>query len=431
MRAADALGARAISQAYCHGLLAYIGEAAGLSTTVQPIYFIAAFGWHGTLDQGQESQMLDSCHTISDLRERARRKLPDQLFQFLDGGAESELTSQRNTLAFDEVKLLSRCLVDVANVNTSTRILGQDVQWPVFCSPTGASRLFHPDGEIAVARAAASAGTLYSLAIGSTYSLDAVAAASAGPKMFQVYLYTDREITRELIKRSKQAGYAALCLTVDVPAMGKRERDLRSGFGMPPKWTVRNLIDYALSPAWVFGQARKGPLGLAHFLDSNGKPERGRTRQLDAAASWKDVRDIADLWGGPIAIKGVMSAEDAARAADAGATAVIVSNHGGRQFDGGAATIEALPQIVRAVGDRVEVILDGGVRRGMHVLKALSYGAKACSIGRPYLYGLAAGGERGVARALSILRSELKLAMQLAGCPDIASISSARLALPK
>jgi L-lactate dehydrogenase (cytochrome) len=375
--------------------------------------------------------MLDRCHSISDLRECARRRLPDQLFQFLDGGAESELTAQRNTLAFDDVKLLPRCLVDVAQVNTSTRILGQAVHWPVLCSPTGASRLFHPDGELAVARAAQRAGTLFSLAIGSTYSLDAVAAANSGPKMFQVYLYTDRDITRELIRRSKQAGYAALCLTVDVPAMGKRERDLRSGFGMPPKWTPRTVLDYAMSPRWVFGQVRKGPLGLAHFLDANGKPERGRSRQLDSSASWKDVREIVDLWGGPIAIKGVMSAQDAVLAADAGATAVIVSNHGGRQFDGGAATIEALPQIVQAVGDRVEVILDGGVRRGMHVLKALSYGAKACSIGRPYLYGLAAGGERGVAKALSILQSELRLAMQLAGCPDIASIRAASLALPR
>lgn len=373
------------------------------------------------------SSVLEQCHNIADLRERARRRLPSPIFHFLDGAAETETTARRNTAAFDEVKLIPRCLMDVGSVTTLTRILGQRIEWPVFCSPTGASRLFHPEGERAVARAAAKAGTLYTLATGSTHSLEDIAAISEGPKMFQLYLYKDRDITRELIERCKRSGYGALCVTVDTPVSGKRERDLRSGFGVPPKWTLSTLASFARHPAWVVGQMRKGALSMANFADrgvsasllAHSKRFAG---QLDSSVTWKDVRELIELWGGPFALKGIMSADDARRAADAGVTAVIVSNHGGRQLDGAAASIEALPEIARAVGDRIEVILDGGIRRGTHVLKALSLGAKACSIGRPYLYGLGAGGEAGVAKALSILRAELELAMQLSGCADLNSI---------
>lgn len=346
----------------------------------------------------------------------------------MDGGAESELTARRNSLAFDDIALAPRCLVDVSKVKTATRVLGQDLEWPLLCAPTGASRLFHPDGELAVARAAAKAGILYSLSTASTYSLEEVVAATSGPKMFQLYVHKNRDLTRSLIERSKRAGYAALCLTVDVPAMGNRERSLRAGFNMPPVWTLRTALSYARRPAWVLAQMRQGSITLANLVDPSdgGGPSQSTslTDQIDAALTWKDVREIADLWGGPLALKGVMSAEDARRAADAGVSAVIVSNHGGRQLDGAAAAVEALPKIARAVGDRIEVILDGGVRRGVHVLKALALGAKACSIGRPYLYGLSAGGEAGVVKALSILRTELTLAMQLSGCADVESIGS-------
>jgi L-lactate dehydrogenase (cytochrome) len=366
---------------------------------------------------------LRHCHNILDLREVARRRLPSPVFDFLEGGSETEWTLRRNTDAFDDVQLIPRYLVDVGVVKTSTRILGQDIEWPVFCAPTGSSRLFHPDGELAVARATARAGTLYSLATGSTYTLEEVAAASDGPKMFLLYMYKNRDFMHELVERCKRAKYSALCLMIDVPVIGKRERDLRSGFGTWPKWTISSLFRIAQRPTWALGQWRKGPVSLANLVAQDGRARDFGA--LDSAVTWKDVRDISDLWGGPFALKGVMSPDDARRAADSGATAVLVSNHGGRQLDGAAAPIDVLPEIVQAAGDRLEVILDGGIRRGVHVLKALACGARACSIGRPYLYGLSAGGEAGVAKALGILRDELVTAMQLSGCADIPSITEA------
>lgn len=366
------------------------------------------------------SRSLKNCFSILDLREVARRRLPSPIFHMLEGGAEDERTLQRNTAAFDEIKLIPKCLVDVSAAKTATRILGQDLAWPMLCAPTGASRLFHTEGERAVARAAAASGALYCLSNGSTVTLEDVAAASAAPKVFQLYIRKDRNITQQLIERCKQAKYAALCLTVDVPVVGKRERDLRSGFGTRPNWTLGSLLSFARHPGWVVQRIGQGALRLANV----GTRAVGARAELDASVTWKDVREIADLWGGPFALKGVMSAEDARRAADVGVTAVIVSNHGGRQLDGAATPVEVLPEIARAVGDRVEVILDGGIRRGVHVLKALALGAKACSIGRPYLYGLTAGGEAGVAKALDILRAELVLAMQLSGCGDLKSIDA-------
>jgi L-lactate dehydrogenase (cytochrome) len=365
---------------------------------------------------------LSDCHSIQDLRTLAQRRLPGPVFHFLDGAAETETTARRNTTAFDEVQLIPRCLVDVASVSTSTRILGQAIEWPVFCSPTGASRIFHPEGELAVARASASSTTLYGVAAASTYSLEEIAAVSAGPKMFLLYPYKDREINWELIERCKRARYPALGLMVDVPVTGKRERDLRTGFSTWSKGSLHRLTSAARRPAWALGQLRKGPMTLANFAGR--AAVAGAVSQLDPSIGWKDVRELTDRWGGPFALKGVMSADDARRAADVGVTAVIVSNHGGRQLDGAAVPIEVLPEIVRAVAEGMEVILDGGIRRGVHVLKALALGAKACSIGRPYLYGLSAGGAAGVAKALEILRSELILAMKLSGCTDVKRIEA-------
>jgi L-lactate dehydrogenase (cytochrome) len=370
---------------------------------------------------------LADCHSIFDLRELARRRLPYPLFHHLEGGAESEITAQRNILAFDDVQLKPRVLVDVSAVRTATCVLGQDIDWPVICSPTGVTRFFHPAGERAVARAAAAAGTLYGLSTVGTCSLEDVSAASRGPKLFQLYVFKNRDMTRELIERCKKSGYAALCLTVDVPVMGKRERDLRTGWGYPLRLSLRGLASFVLHAPWVVGQLRHGRISMPHIAAQCGKEgllEQTQfiAAQLDPSVSWQDVREMIELWGRPFAIKGIMSADDARRAADIGATAVIVSNHGGRQLDGAAASIEVLPEIAKAVGTRIEVILDGGIRRGVHVLKALAFGAKACSIGRPYLYGLAAGGERGVKSALEILRTELVRAMQLSGCRDVASI---------
>jgi len=372
----------------------------------------------------------DYCHNIQDLRERARRRLPNPIFHYLDGGAETETTARRNTSAFDDVKLIPRCLIDVSSVRTSTRIFGQDIEWPVYCSPTGASRFYHADGELAVARAAARAGTFYGLSTVSTYSLEQVAAASNGAKLFQLYIFKDRDMTRDLIERCKRSGYQALCLTVDAAVVGKRERDLRTGFGIPIRNSMSILTSFARHPSWLLGRLRKGPLSLPGLADRVGSRSlvaqtRYISEQLDPSVAWKDVREMIDLWGGPFAIKGLMAVDDARRAVEVGATAVIVSNHGGRQLDGAAAPIEVLPEIAKAVGHQIEVILDGGIRRGVHVFKALARGAKACSIGRPYLYGLGADGEAGVEKALDILRTELIRAMQLSGCTDVGNIDPA------
>lgn len=372
---------------------------------------------------------LDECHNILDLRELARRRLPPPMFHWLDGAAETEATAARNIAAFDDLQLIPRCLVDVTSVNTSVRVLGQELKWPVFCSPTGASRFFHPEGEIAVARAAAESGTLYGLSVMSTFSLEAVAAATAGPKLFQLYLFKDRDVTRELILRCKQSGYGAMCLTVDTAVPGRRERDLRTGLGVPPKLSMNLIRGFARHPAWVLRQMRKGPLSMPNVaarVGSNDVAVQSRFfgEQLDSSVAWKDVREMIELWGGPFALKGVMHADDARRAIDVGASAVIVSNHGGRQLDGAAAPIDVVQVIADAAQDRLEVILDGGVRRGVHVLKALARGAKACSIGRPYLFGLSAGGEEGVAKALQMLKTELVRAMQLSGCTDVRNVDT-------
>jgi len=370
--------------------------------------------------------MLDDCLNILELRDRARRRLPSAIFCFLDSAAETEVTLRRNSAAFDDVQLVPRCLSDVGKVNTSTRILGQDLEWPVICSPTGGSSFFHSQGELAVARAAAAAGTLYGLSTASTYSIEEVAAASRGPKMFQLYICKDRDFTHSLVERAKRSGFVSLCITVDTPVPGNCEKQLRAGvFGPWHKWPLSTALGFARHPMWGLRRLHKGMHWLANFAGPDGRPARAEVlvEQLDPSITWDDIRKVADWWGGPLAIKGIMSVDDARRAADAGVTAIIVSNHGGWQLDGAAAPIEVLPEIVGAVGNRLEVILDGGIRRGVHVLKALACGAKACAIGRPYLYGLSAGGEVGVAKALDLLRTELVRAMQLAGCPNLASIN--------
>jgi L-lactate dehydrogenase (cytochrome) len=379
--------------------------------------------------QPHRPHCLHDCHSIADLRELARRQLPAAVFEYLDGGAETEWTARRNTTAFDEASLIPNVLADVATVRTETKLLGQSLSWPVFLSPTGASRLYHPDGELAVARAAARSGTLYGLSVAATQNLEAVGAQGAGPRFFQLLGFKDPGLTRALIERCRAAGYPALCLTVDAAVRGKRERELRAGMGIPPRLSWSTAAQGLTRPAWFLGQARRGPLRMHHLDTDDATGEliagaRQLSAQMDTSFSWAATETLIRLWNGPFALKGILSVKDARQAVAIGATALIVSNHGGRQLDGAAAPFDVLPEIASAVGDQIEIILDGGIRRGTHVLKALARGAKACSIGRPYLYGLGAGGEAGVAKAIDILRSEFVLAMQLCGRTEASAIDA-------
>lgn len=372
---------------------------------------------------------LERCCNIFDLRELARRRMPAPIFRYLDGGAETEVTLHRNVSALDSKLLVPCCLVDTTKVNTATQVLGVNLDWPVICAPTGASRLYHPDGELAVARAARQSGTLYSLSVAATHSAEEVSAASDGPKLMQILPFKDGGLTRELIARCRAAGFQALCVTLDASVRGNREqRELPSGVVGAPPLSIGVLLRFGLSPRWLLGQALKGAWAMPNIAPSGERSDfTAHTRrlgsQLNAAATWKDIKEIARAWGGPLALKGLMSVEDARRAIDVGATAAFISNHGGRQLDGAAAPIDVLPEIAAAVGDKLELILDGGIRRGTHVLKALALGAHACSVGRAYLYGLGAAGEAGAYKALHILKTELVRAMQLAGCTDVRNIS--------
>jgi len=363
---------------------------------------------------------------VADLRLAARRALPPALFDFMDGGADDEVTMRRNTTAFDGYDLLPRHLTDVSNVSLKTDVLGATVASPIILAPTGMTRLFHHDGELAVVRAAGDAGIYYCLSTASTTSIENVAAAASGPILFQLYVHRDRELTRELMQRAKAAGYTAACVTIDTAVLGNRERDLTSGLTVPPRLTLKSLMGFALRPGWAMNHFTHPPLTLPNIEHKVGAISREASsvlgyvnEQFDPSVTWDDVAQLAADWGGPFAVKGVMSPNDALRAADAGASAVIVSNHGGRQMDGVAASVDLLEETVDLLQGRAEVILDGGVRRGTHMVKALALGAKACMMGRPYLWGLAAGGQAGVAHVIGLLNSELERDMALVGCRSI------------
>lgn len=373
---------------------------------------------------------MNDCHTIADLRRRARQRLPAPMFHYMDGGADDERSLARNTAAFDDHELVPRYLVDVAELDLSTKVLGCSLALPFMLSPTGMSRLFHHEKEIAVARAAAAAGTLYTLSTLATTSLEDIAAATSGPKMFQIYILKDRGLTREFVERCKAARYDALCLTVDMPVAGNRQRDLATGMTMPPRFGPGSLFSFASHPRWAANLLLHPGFKLAnvaHRVDALGAGAMGLidyvNGQFDRTVTWRDAQWLASQWDGPFVLKGLLSAADAVRARDIGATAIMVSNHGGRQLDGAPAPLDCIAPMRDAIGDDLELIVDGGIRRGTHVVKALALGADACAIGRPYLYGLAAGGRRGVDRALAILKAETERAMALLGCRTIAALT--------
>jgi L-lactate dehydrogenase (cytochrome) len=372
---------------------------------------------------------LDNCHSFQDFRRLARRRLPGPIFDYIDGAADDEVTCARNTQAFETCDLVPRVVRGVANVDLSVTVMGQKLAMPVYCSPTALQRLFHHQGERAVGAAAAKYGTMFGVSSLGTVSLEEMRKAHATPQAYQFYFHKDRGLNRVMLQRAKDAGVEVLMLTVDSITGGNRERDLRTGFSIPFRLTLSGMLQFALKPAWAIDYATherfKLPQLDEHIDMSGGALSIGRyfTEMLDPSMSWDDVAEMVRQWNGQFCLKGVMSAADARRAAEIGCTGIVVSNHGGRQLDGSRASFDQLAEIVDAVGDRIDVLMDGGVQRGTHVLKALSVGAKAVGVGRYYLFALAAAGQDGVERALGTMRSELERDMRLMGCTAIAQLA--------
>ena len=373
-------------------------------------------------------------YSIAAMRALAQRALPRPVFDFADGGAENERTLQRNEAAFGEIGLLPRPLEGAAQRHLSISLFDHDLALPLIVGPTGLSGLFWPDGERAVARAAGAAGTVFCLSHGSVCTLEEAAAAATGPRWMQVFVYRDRGLTRSFVERAQAAGYDGLVLTIDNQLLGQRERDLRNGFTIPPRFGPGDLLAMASKLPWLLRMGpRLGKLTFGNYLGSAPGADLATmaeylTDQLDPALAWQDVEWLRDLWSGPLLIKGLLHPAEAVGAINHGADAVIVSNHGGRQLDGAVATVEALPAVVEAVAGRVPVLVDGGVRRGADVVRALALGATACLVGRPQLWGLAVAGEAGVAHMLELYRREIDRVMGLCGITDVAGINRNLLA---
>jgi (S)-mandelate dehydrogenase len=369
-----------------------------------------------------------NAYSIAALRLAAKRRLPRAVFDFIDGGAEDELTLRENRAAFARVKLLRRVLVGVSQVDTETSILGKTAKLPIAIAPTGAVGFGWRGGDIAVARAAAAFGIPFSLSTSATASIEKIAEAAPGRLWFQAYFFKDREYTFGLIERARKAGYDTLMVTADLPVGGKRERDFRNDFSIPFRFTPKNVLDFAMRPAWALDMLLRGvpPLeNLAGMAQDGGNARNlisSVGRNQDAALDWEVIKRVRDAWPGKLLIKGVAHPSDAERALSLGCDGVVVSNHGGRQLDGEAASFDALPGVARAIGGRASVLMDGGIRRGSDIVKALARGAQAVMIGRATYYGVCAAGEEGAKRALEILSGELVRTMQLCGARSVAEI---------
>ncbi|HEX4236775.1 MAG TPA: alpha-hydroxy acid oxidase [Xanthobacteraceae bacterium] len=376
---------------------------------------------------------LRHCHNFRDFRELARRRLPGPIFDYIAGGADDEATLRQNTASFERCDLVPNVLRGVETLDLSVGVMGQKLAMPVYCSPTALQRLFHYDGERAVAAAAAKFGTMFGVSSLGTVSLEELRKAYDTPQVYQFYFHKDRALNHAMMQRAKQAGVNIMMLTVDSITGGNRERDLRTGFSIPFKLTLDGMFQFAIKPMWAINylthEKFKMPQ-LDEFVDmSGGAMSIGRyfTEMFDLSMKWNDVAEMVQVWNGQFCLKGIMSVADAKRAVEIGCTGIILSNHGGRQLDGSRSAFDQLAEIVDAVGDRIDVMMDGGVQRGTHVLKALSLGAKAVGVGRYYLFPLAAAGQPGVERALSLMRTEIERDMKLMGCASIGQLSRANL----
>ena len=372
---------------------------------------------------------------IDDLRRLALRRLPSGVFNYIDGGAEDEVTMRANRAAFRRWNFAPRVLRDMSRVDTSTTLLGRRLPFPLVLAPAGFTRMPDPDGELAVARAAARAGIPYCLSTVATRSIEEVAAAADGCHWFQLYPLRDRELTRDLVQRAADAGYQAMMPTVDMAVSGRRERDVRRGFTLPPQIGLGTILDGIRHPGWTWRFIRSEPIVFSNVLGRSASD--GTTpvaladfinTQFDPGFSWQDVAWLRDAWQGSLVIKGIQTVADARIAADHGCDAIVLSNHGGRQLDGAPPALDLVAPVADAVGDRIALICDGGVRRGGDIVKALALGADACMAGRAYLYGLGAGGEAGVDYAISLLAEEMSRTMALIGCTSVAEIGRAHVA---
>jgi len=374
------------------------------------------------------------CYNIEDFRKLAKKNLPSPIFHYIDGGADDETTLKRNTESFAKCDLVPNILASVGEPDLSVKVFGQKIDMPLFLSPTAMQRLYHHDGDKASARAAKKFGTFYSMSTMATSSIEEISGISDGPKLFQLYIHKDQALTDNLIDRCKSSGFKGLCLTVDTVVAGNRERDHRTGFTTPPKLTLESLMSFAAHPTWTINYLTHGKFELAnvaHFTKKGSSIAKGVmeyiNEQYDPAMSWKDAEYCVKRWNGPFALKGLMSVEDAKKAVDIGASAIMLSNHGGRQLDGSRSPFDQLPAIVDAVGGKIEIIVDGGIRRGTHVLKALAMGATACSFGKGFLFALSAGGQRGVEMVLQRMRDEIRRDMILMGCKSIKDLNPSKI----
>ena len=377
---------------------------------------------------------LKKCHNFNDFRNLAKKKLPSPIFHYIDGGSDDEVTLRRNTESFNECDLIPNILASVGKPDLSTTVFGKKIDMPIFLSPSAMQRLYHHDGDKASARAAEKFGTFYSMSSMANHTIEEISNISKGPKLFQLYVHKDQSITDDLIDRSRNSGFDAMCLTVDTLVAGNREKDHKTGFTTPPKLTLQSFMSFAMHPVWLFNYLTHKKFELSNVAK---KTDKGTNiaksvieyvnEQYDPSMKWKDAEYCVKKWNGPFALKGVMSVEDARRAIDIGCTAIMISNHGGRQLDGSRSPFDQVKAISDAVGDKLEIILDGGVRRGTHVLKALAAGATACSFGKMFLFSLAAGGQEGVEQLLKNMHDEINRNMVLMGCKNLKELNTSKL----
>lgn len=377
---------------------------------------------------------IKNCNNVKDFRELARKKLPSPIFHYIDGAADDEITYKRNTDAFDTCDLVPNVLAGVDEIDMSTTVMGQKIDMPLYCAPTALQRLFHYEGEIGVAKAAEKFGTMFGISSLGTASIEEISKLVSTPKLFQLYVHKDQGLNDYLIDQCKEYNFETMAVTVDSAVGGNRERDLHTGFTIPLDLSLKSIMSFATHPAWAFNYFTKPKWELSNL---NKHVSEGTnlmtsigdyfTKMLDNSLSWEKIEKINNKWGKSFAIKGIMSVDDAKKAVDVGASAIMISNHGGRQLDGSRSPFDQLEEIVNAVGDKIDIICEGGIRRGTHILKALSLGAKACSGGRMYLYALAAGGQKGVEIALNNLKKEIERDMILMGVSNIQELSKKNL----